>query len=436
MESSQSNQPTHYSTIASTYKHPSKEQAIIFNSIDGARIQDYLLQLGPIIQPKNILFCSRISNNRICIYLSSKDLVNDFIKNRGEITVLGEKVKARKLVTPSDRLVLSNVCPTIPHIIVKNQLQQLGLTLLSPITFLRIGATVAEYSHILSFRRQVYIAPLDTDTLPESIEINHDGLSYRIFMTLDSQKCYKCNLTGHIASQCRSTHNAPTTSHSHIQESQQSTPEIQPHQNIQTSSSEHTILSQSATNDIALAKEDIDTTRSTQKIPNAEPATTDLSTSSKTSNKRSVSEILSPTAESTPTQDTTSSPTFAIPNAANTPKTKKHKPEAGPATIQEESLSAVKAFIENHSPPLVLNTNQLKSLLENTHGVQDITSIINDYTRDIKGLIEMLLLIYPHILDRTLKNRCTRLRKKLERHFDQSLNESFSDTSSVDSSIN
>nr|CAI5863365.1 unnamed protein product [Callosobruchus analis] len=122
-------------------------------------------------------------------------------------------------------------------------------------------ATVAEYSHILSFRRQVYIAPLDTDTLPESIEINHDGLSYRIFMTLDSQKCYKCNLTGHIASQCRSTHNAPTTSHSHIQESQQSTPEIQPHQNIQTSSSEHTILSQSATNDIALAKEDIDTTR-------------------------------------------------------------------------------------------------------------------------------------------------------------------------------
>nr|CAI5864569.1 unnamed protein product [Callosobruchus analis] len=151
----------------------------------------------------------------------------------------------------------------------------------------KIGATVAEYSHILSFRRQVYIAPLDTDTLPESIEINHDGLSYRIFMTLDSQKCYKCNLTGHIASQCRSTHNAPTTSHSHIQESQQSTPEIQPHQNIQTSSSEHTILSQSATNDIALAKEDIDTTRSTQKIPNPEPATTDLSTSSKTSNKRS-----------------------------------------------------------------------------------------------------------------------------------------------------
>nr|CAI5833045.1 unnamed protein product [Callosobruchus analis] len=128
-----------------------------------------------------------------------------------------------------------------------------------------ITKNVAEHVDISidleQLRRQVYIAPLDTNTLPESIEINHDGLSYRIFMTLDSQKCYKCNLTGHIASQCRSTHNAPTTSHSHIQESQQSTPEIQPHQNIQTSSSEHTILSQSATNDIALAKEDIDTTR-------------------------------------------------------------------------------------------------------------------------------------------------------------------------------
>ncbi|CAH2009193.1 unnamed protein product [Acanthoscelides obtectus] len=77
-------------------------------------------------------------------------------------------------------------------------------------SFLRIGATIPEYSHILSFRRQVYIAPTES-TIPESLVISHGGLSYRIFLSLDSQKCFKCNQSGHIANNCRST-SQPSTS--------------------------------------------------------------------------------------------------------------------------------------------------------------------------------------------------------------------------------
>nr|CAH7717239.1 unnamed protein product [Callosobruchus chinensis] len=150
--------------VQPAHKYPNKEQAIIFNAIDGARIQDYLLQLGPIVNPKNILFCSRISNNRLCVYLSSKAWVDKFLADPGEI-----------------------------------------IYNFSPISFLRIDATLPEYSHILSFRRVTYVAPNESTKIPESIEINHEGLKYRIFLSLDSQKCFKCKQGGHIAAQCPTT---------------------------------------------------------------------------------------------------------------------------------------------------------------------------------------------------------------------------------------
>nr|CAH7767096.1 unnamed protein product [Callosobruchus chinensis] len=81
-----------------------KEQAIIFNAIEGTKLQDYLLKLGPIVNPKNIVFCSRISNSRICIYLSSKDAVDRFLDAPGETVLQDETIRARRLVTPADRL--------------------------------------------------------------------------------------------------------------------------------------------------------------------------------------------------------------------------------------------------------------------------------------------------------------------------------------------
>lgn len=120
---------------------------------------------------------------------------------------MGQKLKARHLVTPSDRLVISNVSPTIPHDTLKTTLEGLGLKLLSPITFLRIGATDPAYSHIMSFRRQVYITPLESLTLAESLEITHDNLSYRIFLSLDSQKCFNCKLSGHVVANCPTLQN-------------------------------------------------------------------------------------------------------------------------------------------------------------------------------------------------------------------------------------
>lgn len=49
-----------------------RKHVIFFNSIDGIPQKYYVITIGKILQPKNILFVSRISNNIFCIFLSNK----------------------------------------------------------------------------------------------------------------------------------------------------------------------------------------------------------------------------------------------------------------------------------------------------------------------------------------------------------------------------
>ncbi|CAH1110710.1 unnamed protein product [Psylliodes chrysocephalus] len=199
-----------------TFNLATKEQAISFLFLNNVNLQEYLYQLGAYIQPSNILFASRMLNNRICIYLSSQNIYEKFLTdNNGEITVNGECIKVRKLNSPSERLILSNirVYPTIPHKLLTTSLQNLGKNLVSPMTFLRIGAINPHYQHILSFRRKVYITP-STNAIPENIHIQHDNTTYRIFLSADGQVCYKYKQLGHKGSDCLNqlnTQNPPQT---------------------------------------------------------------------------------------------------------------------------------------------------------------------------------------------------------------------------------
>ena len=139
---------------------PKKDQAIVFNAIEDTKLLDYILAVGTLIGPKNIIFSSRISNNRICIYLSSKAIVDKLINERTPFKINNKILYGRRLITPSQRLVLSNVCPTIPNHILVTEFEGKNLSLLSSITYRKINIPDPEYTHVLSFRRQVFISPI------------------------------------------------------------------------------------------------------------------------------------------------------------------------------------------------------------------------------------------------------------------------------------
>nr|CAI5828754.1 unnamed protein product [Callosobruchus analis] len=323
-----------------TYKYPSKEQAIVFNAINGVIVQDYLLKIGPLVQPESILFCSRISNNRVCIYLSSKDVVDKSLDDYNEIVLQNSTIKVRRLITPAIRLVISNVCPTIPHEIIEDNLQRFGLNLVSPISFLRIGATVAEYSHILSFRRQVYISHTET-AIPESFEVTFENVTYRVFISSDNQKCYTYNTAGHIAARCpnntpRAEPQIDNTQQEHNRETEQ--PLIGHTLSPASTSTQHTQVQQQSIPNTSSTSTEVDpappqTTvlprqRMQLDLSNTIPPenTTDNNEDTSTVGKRSFSATVTPTSDNEPVSNKPDELSFLKPNTSSVKNTRQILP--------------------------------------------------------------------------------------------------------------
>lgn len=194
--------PMSFSNTVKASLFPRKDQAIIYPVIDGIQVKDYVIETGKKVDPKNILFASRMSNNRVCIYLVSREVVEKFVENEGGITINDIFVPVRKLIMPAKKIVISNVSPCIPHHVLEEKLKDAGLRLVSPISFMGAGIGLEEYKHVLSFRRQVFIAEDPATSVPSSLLVTHDSEEYRVYLSDDQLRCFRCKDLGHVAAKC------------------------------------------------------------------------------------------------------------------------------------------------------------------------------------------------------------------------------------------
>lgn len=191
-----------YASATQNSLFPQKNQAIVLDSIDGIPLKEYVNAIGKITDPANIRFVSRISNSRICIFLSSKQIVENITSSYSKIIIGNNTVSLRPLINSHKRIILSNVCPVIPHEIIEKELIILNVKPMSQISFLRAGLSEPGFSHILSFRRQVFIKLEDVDKLPPSLNIFYEDTSYWIYLSGDNINCYLCKKEGHVAKDC------------------------------------------------------------------------------------------------------------------------------------------------------------------------------------------------------------------------------------------
>lgn len=134
--------------------------------------------------------------------MANVQLVEDLITLHNTVTIEGQNVSIRKLITPAKRIIFSNVTPIIPNEHLENAIRDVGYKQVSPVTFLRAGIHGDEYAHVLSFRRQIYVQPEDLLILPSSIVVRHEETDYRIFLNHDDLTCFLCKNPRHIANNC------------------------------------------------------------------------------------------------------------------------------------------------------------------------------------------------------------------------------------------
>lgn len=402
---------------------PKRNQAIIINVVENLKLPDYIKAIGNIVQPRNILFASRISNNRVCIYLSTVELVDELVENHSTVEIGEYELNIRRLVTPARRLILSNVSPNIPHDILQKALTELNIQAQTPISFLKATFISEEYNHIMSFRRQLYIYPDDNLQLPSSITVDYEDTSYRVFLTFDDIVCFLCKEKGHITKQC-------------------------PRQNQHTTDT--SIATQPIDNDNLSAPSNcpfLTTTEVSQSSPE-HPEAMDLTLSLVPTNPgNNPKKRTATTIDSASIEDLTLShkepqtiesniervidKLFATPNQTVKPPKKPKNDTPGTSTLSTMDMiePARKHYLETN-PTITFQT--LADFLENSRGTTDLSSLALTYTDNITNLLDSIRLIYPYLAHRTMKNRCTRIINRITRQMNgQDPNDTDSSVSST-----
>ena len=364
-----------FSSVVQTEKVPSREQAIILDSIEGYTVEEYALALCKLIKRKDITHISRINSNRICFYLTSKNLVDELIEKKSKISLGDHTLSIRRLVAKASRIIISNVQPCIPTAVILQELYKLEIIPVSQITTIKAGTQHSELSHILSFRKQLYIKPEDMDKIPSNLKINYDNVNYWIYFSSEKMSCFLCHQEGHIAKNCQSASN----SQNETVESNANTQSPEPIENIvneQKEDSPQPMDASSATPPSKIFKR--------PPPPSSSDASSALEGNEKNNNHK-------------------------------TPKKLKKSQKELKTIDFEIALEPAKEYVVINSNDFPINFADLVSFLSNIRSSSvNILELAQLYTKDIAALSKMLSLIYPYLNGKHVKSRITRIKNTLD----------------------
>lgn len=423
-----------YSAAAQQTQAPKRNQGLIMDCVDGLNLTDYMCAIGYIVQPKNVIFASRISNNRVCIYLATKELVTELTDKHETIVIKNLTITLRPLISKLKRVIFSNVSPDIPNYVLEDMLEELNVQCGSRISYVRASASMEEYKHVGSFRRQAYLKPEDIAKIPMTFKINFDDINYFIYVSTDSLRCFTCKLEGHLAKNCKNNTDSLNT---------------------------HTIMTQSTNNTLvespAEFREPSYTLNSNKTPANFSTIQNPVipETNQGTSNPQQTA-ILS---NNIPQQMETINPTdpLNLHTILNLDKNKRTHSQISGSTDPQKNLNVKKSNTVNPStvnedinksanpltlPPNTedlettldemdkklislkiylnkgithLNYTQFKSLLENLKGNKLPMSTILNYTNDLPALTKFLEEdVYPNVRNSGIKRRCTSILKVIK----------------------
>lgn len=353
---------------------PKKEQAIIIPSLNDISTEDYLKAVSEYITPQNIIYAQKISNNRMCIFLRSKEVVENLLQKTDSVKIRNQKIPIRKLVTPAKRIIISGGSPIIPHIEIEKLMIDNNFKLVSGVTFMRTGIRSPEFQHVQTFNRQFYTNLPDNAQFPETLTIKYEEETYRLFLTV-SGTCYKCKQEGHIVKDCPLNTQRP----------QPIMPEpANENLILQTEPLQQQIPIQTETLQQPILRIDIDSAAGIKRSLNDE-------TSSQSSSP--VEELNVPN----------------IPIIRPEQKRKNTNKKVKASKPIETLMQPIEKPMNESPTEYCLNYEQLKAFIFGTKGNSNISSLAQKYVLNPNLLIDTLSKLYPQLEHRSIKARFTKI---------------------------
>ena len=372
-----------FSTIVQQEKTQTRDQGIILDAIEGYTVEEYAIALAKVINPKDILYVSRINGSRICFYLSNKQLVDTLLEKKTKLIIGNEHLEIKSLVSKAPRIIISNVQPCIPTSLITEELNKLNVFPISRISTMKAGIQSSALSHLLSFRKQMYVRPEDVCKIPAHMRITHESVNFWIYFSSEKMTCFKCKEEGHLAKYCK---NLETTISQNIPETQVqgNTPEV-------------------TTDSTSFPKNN-----DNQDIEEKDASTTMITTGGF---KRP---YCSSTSTSSIRENDEDRANLKSNNSKIKQAKKKIKENAEYITDYVKQLEPVRNYLESNVDKYPLSYDQFRKFLVNTRGKSNVIETARSYTSDLRALIGMLADTYVHLNERNIKNRITRIRNILQ----------------------
>lgn len=414
------NSTTHsYSKVVSNsmYVYPKKDQAIVTDSVDKARIEDYLEAIVKKIKPEFIVAASKITQNRFCCYLNNAQLVEKLTQEgNNELEICGTKVTMRPYVARLKRIIFSNLHPCIPNQVILDKLTEFEVVPKSNMTFLRVGADNPAFAHIVCFRRQIYVEPEEIEKLPDDFIIKHEDTSYHIYVTTDKMTCFQCKQDGHTTKFCP-LNNQQTQSQTQY--------DLVLNQNIHSHSHSENKEASSSTSEPTAVTASAESAQIAPQSANVNTVNTDI-TSAEANNNNNMqfngqNLFAAPSFKNENKRTRSNVSTSSISSQAQatkknsqhiTPPVKKQKAQKLSTDVINDEINAAKIEIPNTvTSTFPITFEQLKKIIETSTSMKyrEIPSEIIKYTVDHNGLTTMFNEVNKKISNIALKTRLTKI---------------------------
>lgn len=414
--------------------YPKKEQSIILNALPNIPINNYILAVANIIDPTKITYAAKMSNNRICICLKTKEDADYITNNHKSIIINNQNVIIRKYLAPAHRLIIW-IFPSIPNEFIIDLLKTKGIKPVSDMFFMSAGIKDQRLSHVKSFHRYIYISD-DHPAIPEITTITYENEPYKTYFTIEEKQCRNCNKFGHETENCNKIDIPPTLTP--IETSRGPNITIEDSQEIGTQEESLTIPTQPTNNQ----QNSIPTITDTQSINCTQepdiiedisqntPATINIAEEDTLEANYSNQEFKLPTEKTRRRQrssETNSEEEHPHKHLAVEPESE----ESGDSSIESDNLTQelqaepnqilidkiqhLQKPMDNEPQKYFFGYDMLKNIILESKENQNINNILQKYQLNPEHTINTLETIKPMLKEPQIKARFTRLIKKIKK---------------------